>query len=291
MSLDTTTPSTRVQPTPLLQTRVTDRLSEFPWWVLLLLLISVILIYNFITNETYNAIIGRILVGVRLTIIITINAYALSLVIGLVTAFGQMSRNPISRNIATLYVQIVRGIPALVLIIYIAVAIVPLVIGWINGLGDWLVTLGWLKESNALSSLNQRNVDYVIRGIIALAINYGAFSSEIFRAGIQSIEKGQLEASKALGLTWFQSMRFVVLPQAFRRILPPLGNDFISMLKESSLLSVLGVQEITQLGKKDASSTFMYLETYNTVAFIYLSMTLILSMGVKYMEKRLKTGD
>lgn len=275
----------------MIQTRVTERLSEFPWWVLFLLLVSVILIYNFITNATYNSIIGRILEGVRLTILITINAYALSLVIGLITAFGQMSRNPISRNIATFYVQIVRGIPALVLIIYIAVAIVPLVISWINGLGNWLASLGWLHESNSLSSLNQRNVDYVIRGIIALAINYGAFSSEIFRAGIQSIEKGQLEASKALGLTWFQSMRFVVLPQAFRRILPPLGNDFISMLKESSLLSVLGVQEITQLGKKDASSTFMYLETYNTVAFIYLSMTLILSMGVKYMEKRLKTGD
>lgn len=275
----------------MIQTRVTERLSEFPWWVLFLLLVSVILVYNFITNATYNSIIGRILEGVRLTILITINAYALSLVIGLITAFGQMSRNPISRNIATFYVQIVRGIPALVLIIYIAVAIVPLVISWINGLGNWLASLGWLHESNSLSSLNQRNVDYVIRGIIALAINYGAFSSEIFRAGIQSIEKGQLEASKALGLTWFQSMRFVVLPQAFRRILPPLGNDFISMLKESSLLSVLGVQEITQLGKKDASSTFMYLETYNTVAFIYLSMTLILSMGVKYMEKRLKTGD
>lgn len=275
----------------MLQTRVTDRLSEFPWWVLLLLLLSIILIYNFITNETYNAIFGRILEGVRLTILITINAYALSLVIGLITAFGQMSKNPISRNIATFYVQIVRGIPALVLIIYIAVAIVPLVIGWINGLGNWLVSLGWLNETNSLSTLNQRNVDYVIRGIIALAINYGAFSSEIFRAGIQSIEKGQLEASKALGLTWFQSMRFVVLPQAFRRILPPLGNDFISMLKESSLLSALGVQEITQLGKKDASSTFKYLETYNTVAFIYLSMTLILSMGVRYMEKRLKTSD
>jgi polar amino acid transport system permease protein len=100
-----------------------------------------------------------------------------------------------------------------------------------------------------------------------------------------------VEASRALGLTWTQSMRFIILPQAFRRILPPLGNDFISMLKESSLLSALGVNEITQLGKKDASASFLYLETYSTLAFLYLSMTLILSMGVKYMEKRLKTGD
>ncbi|MGW8181316.1 MAG: amino acid ABC transporter permease, partial [bacterium] len=114
---------------------------------------------------------------------------------------------------------------------------------------------------------------------------------EVFRAGIQSIEKGQLEASKALGLNWFQTMRLVVLPQAIRRILPPLGNDFISMLKESSLVSVLGVEEITLRGKQYSARSFLYPQTYNTVAFLYLSMTLILSMGVKFMERRLQTGE
>jgi polar amino acid transport system permease protein len=177
------------------------------------------------------------------------------------------------------------------LILYVAIAIVPLFASMIHDLGDWMASIGLLAEENALSNLNQRNISLTVRGTIALAINYGAFSAEIFRAGIQSIEKGQIEASRALGLTWYQSMRFIVLPQAFRRILPPLGNDFISMLKESSLLSALGVNEITQLGKKDASASFQYLETYSTLAFLYLSMTLILSMGVKYMEKRLKTGD
>jgi polar amino acid transport system permease protein len=188
-------------------------------------------------------------------------------------------------------VQIIRGIPVLVLIFYTALVIVPAGIGLLNVLGDWMVSMGWLSAENPLSSLTSRDVNFVVRGIIALAINYGAFSSEVFRAGIQSIGKGQLDASKALGLSWTQTMRYVVLPQAIRRILPPLGNDFISMLKESSLVSVLGVNEITQLGKKYSASSFLYPQTYNVVAFLYLSLTLILSMGVKFMEQRMSTGE
>ena len=202
-----------------------------------------------------------------------------------------MSKNVVIKNLATLYVQVVRGIPVLVLIFYTALVIVPLAIELINALGAWLAGIGVLEADNVLISLTSRDVDFVIRGIIALAINYGAFSSEVFRAGIQSIEKGQLEASRALGLNWFRTMRLVVLPQAIRRILPPLGNDFISMMKESSLVSVLGVKEITLQGKQYAAASFLYPQTYNVVAFLYLSITLILSMGVKFMEKRLQTED
>jgi polar amino acid transport system permease protein len=132
-------------------------------------------------------------------------------------------------------------------------------------------------------------VAQVTRGVIALAFSYGAFSSEIFRAGIQSIEKGQVEAGKAIGLTWFQSFRYVILPQALRRVLPPLGNDFIAMLKESSLLSVIGINEITLQSKQYAARSFLFLETYTTGAFLYLSMTLLLSMGVRLMERRMKS--
>jgi polar amino acid transport system permease protein len=178
-----------------------------------------------------------------------------------------------------------------VLIFYTALVIVPLGIELINALGSWLANIGLLNAENVLTSLNARNVDFVFRGILALAINYGAFSAEVFRAGIQSIEKGQLEASKALGFNWVQTMRLVVLPQAIRRILPPLGNDFISMMKESSLVSVLGVKEITLQGKQYAAASFLYPQTYNTVAFLYLSITLILSMGVKFMERRLQTEE
>jgi polar amino acid transport system permease protein len=211
------------------------------------------------------------------------------MIIGLVTAFGQMSRNALIRNIATLYVQIVRGIPTLVLIFYIALVMIPAGVQLLHGLGEWMASIGLLEPDNFITTLHPE-CKFRHRGRHRPG-DQRRFSSEIFRSGIESIEKGQLEASKALGLNWTKTMRLVILPQAIRRVLPPLGNDFIAMLKESSLLSVLGVGEITQLGKKYSSASFLYPETYNTVAFLYLSMTLILSMGVKYMEKRLKVGE
>ena len=278
------------EPTALVQTRVTNLLANFPWWALIIALLAVFLVYSFLTDATYQEIFAFIVVGVRVTIQVTLIAFAISLIVGLITAFGLMSDNVIAKNLANLYVQIIRGIPVLVLIFYTALVIVPAAINMLNALGNWMVSMGWLGAENALSSMDSRDVDFIVRGIIALAINYGAFSAEVFRAGIQSIGKGQWEASKALGLSWGQTMRYVVLPQALRRIMPPLGNDFISMLKESSLVSVLGVQEITQLGRKYSASSFIYPQTYNTVAFLYLSITLILSMGVKYMERRMSTG-
>jgi polar amino acid transport system permease protein len=144
-----------------------------------------------------------------------------------------------------------------------------------------------------LANLGDRSagleVSFEARAIIALAISYGAFSAEIFRAGIESIGRGQMEAARSLGMSYFQAMRHIILPQAVRRVLPPLGNDFIAMLKESSLVSALGVQDITQLGKLYGASSFQYLKTYNMVAVMYLSMTLLLSLLVKGMEKRLQT--
>jgi polar amino acid transport system permease protein len=290
------TRNTIAEATPLVQTRVTNRLADFPWWALILALMGVLLVYNFATNSTYQDIITYLVAGIRLTIIVTLVSFALSMIIGLITAFAQMSTGTnflsiVVRNVATGYVQIIRGIPVIVLIFYTALVIVPAGINGLNTLGNWFVSMGWLEPDNSLSNMTSRGVSFVIRGIIALAINYGAFSAEVFRAGIQSIEKGQLEASRALGLNWGQMMRYVILPQAIRRILPPLGNDFISMLKESSLVSVLGVGEITQLGKKYSAASFLYPQTYNTVAFLYLSMTIILSMGVKYLERRMATGE
>jgi polar amino acid transport system permease protein len=278
------------------QTRITNWAANFPWWGLILALMGVLLVFSFATNSTYQDIIIYLIAGIRLTVTVTLVSFAFSMIIGIITAFAQMSEgtNFISvaaRNLATLYVQIIRGIPVIVLIFYTALVIVPAGITALNALGDWMVSMGWLAADNTLSNVTSRGVSFVVRGIIALAINYGAFSAEVFRAGIQSIEKGQLEASRALGLNWVQMMRYVVMPQALRRILPPLGNDFISMLKESSLVSVLGVGEITQLGKKYSAASFLYPQTYNVVAFLYLSMTLILSMGVKYMESRMNVGE
>ncbi|MEJ2011887.1 MAG: amino acid ABC transporter permease [Anaerolineales bacterium] len=127
-----------------------------------------------------------------------------------------------------------------------------------------------------------------LRAIVALSIGYGAYEAEVFRAGIQSIGRGQMEAARSLGMTYFQAMRFVILPQAVRRILPPLGNDFIAMLKDSSLATVLAVREITQLGRLRRASTFRVFETFNVVSFLYLAMTLLLSAVVRVLEQRMQ---
>ncbi len=278
------------KPVPSASARLTTNLSEFPWWVLVILGFAGLLIYNFLTDETYQEVIRFIIVGVRLTILVTLSAYSIAIVLGLATALGQLSSNVVAKNAAILYVQVVRGIPILVQIFIWALVLVPLGVDFLNNIGDGLANAGLLSSENALNELDVRDVPFLIRGIIALAISYGAFSSEIFRAGIQSIERGQIEAADSLGLNRFQSLRLIILPQAVRRVLPPLGNDFIAMLKESSLVSVIGIAEITQLSKKYAAASFVFPETYYSLAFLYLAMTMVLSVGVKFMERRLKSG-
>ena len=274
---------------PQFQAKVSDRLSQFPLWALVIAFAGVLLVYNFATNETYRDIFSSLFIGMKFTIIVTLSAYVFAIMLGLLTALGQLSDNIIVKNIAMLYVQLIRGVPIIVQIFYWAFVLVPALVSLFNVVGEFLGARGILGPENFLMTLTNRDVNFMVRGIIALAVSYGAFSSEIFRAGIQSIEIGQIEAAKALGLSWFQQFRLIIFPQAIRRILPPLGNDFIAMLKESSLVSVLGVQEITQLGKKYAAASFLFPQTYNTVAFLYLSMTLLLSMGVRFMERRLRT--
>ena len=293
--MDTTTPPLEAptdvgRPLPSFSARLSTILSDFPWWVLIVSAAGLLLIIQFVTDETYNEVIRFIAVGIRLTITVTLSAYSIAIVLGLVTALGQLSQNVIARNAAVLYVQVVRGIPILVQIFIWALVLVPLGIDVVNNLGNSLAGLGLLQTENFLTALNVRDIGFIMRGIIALSLSYGAFSSEIFRAGIQSIERGQVEAADSLGLTRFQSLRLIILPQAIRRVLPPLGNDFIAMLKESSLVSVIGVAEITQLGKKYAAASFVFPQTYYSLAFLYLAMTLVLSAGVKFMERRLKSG-
>ncbi len=266
-------------------------LADLPYWAMIILLFGAFLVYNFITDETYSQIFSTLVEGVMVTIQVTLISYFFALFLGLTTALMQLSENFLLRNIAQLYVQIVRGVPILVQIFYWAFVIFPIILDGLHALGASLATAGILQSENWMVLLDAKEVGFLPRGIAALAFSYGAFSSEIFRAGIQSIEKGQREAASALGLTWFQSLRFIVLPQAFRRVLPPLGNDFIAMLKETSLVSAIGVGEITQEGKKYAAASFLFPETYNTVAFLYLSMTLVLSTAVRYMERRLKTDQ
>ncbi len=201
--------------------------------------------------------------GIFLTLRVTLQAYALALIIGLIFGLLRVQKNPVMYAFSTLYVEVIRGIPLLVILLYAGFVISP-----------------WLRDHTPLNLGDEQEA------VLGLAFGYGAFIAEIFRAGIQSISRGQMEAARSLGMSYPQAMRFVVLPQAVRVVLPPLGNDFISMLKDSALISVLALPDLLQLGRLYVSRTFRAFEGYNTVAILYLIMTLFLSMVVRIIERR-----
>jgi len=267
-------------------------LQNAPWWALILALLGIFILYQILSNEDYRQAFIFLRSGIRLTVIVTTSAYVIAATIGLITGLGRVSDNIIPYTLSTLYVEIIRGVPMLVQLIYVAFVIVPLAISGANGLGNWILGSSALAATlqgpaQWLAVLSIRDVDMTTRGIIGLAVGYGAYEAEVYRAGIQSIERGQMEAARSLGMSYFQAMRYVILPQAVKRVLPPLGNDFIAMLKDSSLLSALAIRELTQLGKLNRASTFRTFETWNTVTFLYLTMTILLSMGVKVLERRM----
>ncbi|MCS6773721.1 MAG: amino acid ABC transporter permease [Thermoflexales bacterium] len=252
------------------QTQVVDRLAQLPWWLIVIALGGVLLLWQFLTNETYITILSRVVSGIGVTLTVALSGYVIAIVVGLLLGLGRVSSNPVVYNLATLYVQVVRGVPILVLLFYIALVVIPLVL--------------------QVFGIRPATFDFTFRAVIALGLAYAGFEAETFRAGIQSISKGQMEAARSLGMSYAQAMRYVILPQAIRRVLPPLGNDFVSMIKDSSLVSVLGVNDITNLARLYAAASFRYAETFNTLAFMYLSLTLLLSLGVRWVEKRLSEG-
>jgi polar amino acid transport system permease protein len=178
----------------------------------------------------------------------------------------------------------------LVLIFFIALVGVPAAVRGVNALGTGLVELGLDKIGSALAS-TRNELPMNTRAVIALSVTYGAFLAEIFRAGIQSIGRGQMEAARSQGMSYWQAMRYIILPQAIRNVLPALGNDFISMLKDSSLVSVLAVRDITQIARLYAGRTFQYEQSYITLAVLYLTMTVLLSLLMKYIEKRIQKNE
>jgi polar amino acid transport system permease protein len=276
---------------------IVDRLqlNKLPWWGIVILVSALAITYLILTNDNYQDTFIFLKDGVVTTIRITFFAYLLSLVIGLLTGIARTSKNTFVYTIATLYVEVIRGIPMIVLILYIAFGVVPLFITFVNYLGNVGLdpSTGTALEQLFLylSEYTIRNISMEFRGILALGIGYGAYEAEVFRAGIQAISRGQMEAARSLGMSYFKAMRLIILPQAIRAVLPPLGNDFISLLKDSALLTVLAVNELTQLSRKRRSSTFRVFETFNVVVFLYLAMTLLLSAGVRYIEKRMKIED
>lgn len=266
--------------------------ASLPWWALLLGATALLLIYLILSDANYRATFLFLKNGVIVTLRITLIAFPISTVIGLFVGLARTSKNVFFYTVATIYVEVIRGIPLVVLILMIAFGFVPMFIVVTNAIGAW----GLAKFQadvlvnffSALESYSIRSISLELRGVIALAIGYGAFEAEVFRAGIQSIGKGQMEAARSLGMSYFLAMRLIILPQAVRRILPPLGNDFIALLKDSSLITVLAVNELTQLTRIRRASTFRVMEAFNVAAFLYLSMTLVLSAAVRLLERRLK---
>lgn len=200
-----------------------------------------------------------LLLGAGVTIEITTLSVAFGFLIGMFVGMGRLCGRKLISYPAAIYVDFIRGTPLLVQIFLIYFAL-PKLIG--------------------------HPIDPFVAAISACSINSGAYVAEIFRAGIQSIDKGQMEAGRSLGMTWGQTMRHVILPQAFKRIIPPLGNEFIAMLKDSSLVSVIGFEELTRRGQLIIARTYGSFEIWLTVAFIYLIMTLAISRFVAYLERR-----
>lgn len=274
---------------PMRQDPISERLSRFPWWAVALVLIMIAAYVIIFTDPDFREAVLFIVAGLQLTITVALISYAIALFLGLLAGLGRISRNMLLNNLATLYVELIRGIPMLVLIFFIAFVGVPAVMNGFNALGRFLVAQGVSFLGAPLTRLDGQSISMSVRAIVALAVTYGAFLAEIFRAGIQSIGRGQMEAARSLGMSYGQAMRYVILPQAIRNVLPALGNDFVAMVKDTSLVSVLAVRDVTQIARLYAGRTFRFPEAYTTLAVLYLTLTVVLSMFVRLLERRLKT--
>lgn len=232
------------------------------WWIAVVLAVVFIVGAAVLKPVPYWEIIQFIGDGLVVTFQITIVSMTFALLLGLIAGLGRTATNPFFNILASLYVEVIRGIPLLAQLFWIYYAM------------SRFIRLG-----------------PQVSAVLGLTICYGAYIGETFRGGIQSIPKGQMEAARALGLTRGQAMRYVIVPQAVRVILPPVGNEFIAMLKDSSLVSVLAISDMLRRGREYASRTFAYFETYTLVALVYLLVTLIFSRVVFYIEQGMSRQD
>ena len=256
--------------------------TEFPWWLAAAGAVALAAALAIAASDLYAQIFTTIARGIGITIFVTVVAFAMASALGLGVALMALSGSAVLRQTARFYVEIIRGVPILVLLFWIAFAGVPAFVA------GWNFCTGALQRAGFVGELQVRDISLLWRAVLALTIAYSSFLAEIFRAGIQAVPAGQVEAAKALGLSRFQRFRFIVWPQAFRTILPPYGNDFVSMVKDSSLVSVLGVADITQIAKVSAAGSFRFFETYSIVAYIYLLLTVGLSIALRALERRMR---
>lgn len=261
-----------------------EQMRHFPWWGVLLVVGLGAALIAMLGSEQYRDALRFIISpntetevlfgialrnGVRITLYVTVVSYIIALILGLFLGIMRVSKNPLLYHLSTLYVEVMRGVPMLVLILWIGFVIVP-----------------WLRDA----SDGAFEMSRIVGAIIGLGMGYAAYLAEVYRAGIESIHRGQMEAARSLGMSYPQAMQHVILPQAIRRVVPPLANDFVAMLKDSALVSVVAVPEILQSARLYVSRTFRAFEGYNSAAFLYLVLTLVFIFLVRYIERRWKNA-
>jgi len=248
-----------------------------PWWWLVVGTAGIILLLILVRADPYLDILVFVRDGLLITIVLTLVSFVFIIVVGLLGGLGRISSNRIVRFLASLYVEIVRGIPLLVQLMwwYFAAPVVIQAIG---------VALN-------VAALAQYRANAIFLAIVGLVICYGAYMTEIFRAGIQSIHRGQMEAARSLGMNYLQSMRYVILPQAFRVVLPPVGNEFIMLMKDTSLVSVVAVADLTRRGREFMAIHFNPIEVWTFIALLYLVMTLFSARLIARLEKSRGVGS
>jgi polar amino acid transport system permease protein len=247
------------------------------WWWLVAAVIGLVALLSLLIPDPYLRIIRFVSDGILVTVGVTLTAFIVTLLLGLVIALGRLSKNGFVRWITTIYVEVARGIPLLVQLLF-----------WYFAFPSLIQSLGRLINFQAFI---RYHANPFVMAILGLTFCYGAYMSEIYRAGIQSIPKGQNEAARSLGMTHGQAMRYIILPQAVKVILPPVGNEFISLLKDSSLVSVVAVADMTRRGREFMAANFIPVETWMMIALLYLVMTLIAARVVAWIEKKTQTEE
>ena len=242
-----------------------SRWSGVPWWLVGIGLTIAVIGYYVLTDEVWRSAFNVIRKGLHVTVIVTGVGFVIALVLGLAIGLMRLTRNTVVKNVAMYYIEFIRGVPVIVTIFFFSLVV------W----GQWLRNFGVPVPSN------------FVRATIAVGLIYAAFIAEVFRAGIESVPTGQREAGESVGLSKRHVMRFIVLPQAVRNIMPALGNDLIALLKDSALVSVLAVPEITQRTRVYTGSTFHFMEGYLVLTGFYLVLTTGLSLVLRWYEKRI----
>jgi polar amino acid transport system permease protein len=246
------------------------------WWLLVVFVVALIITLSVLWPNPFLMTVQSVSDGIVVTIYVTAISFVLIIFVGLLGGLGRLSKNWVIKSIATLYVEVFRGIPLLVQLIF-----------WYFAFPSVIQRIG---DALHFAPFSDYYANPVAMAVIGLTICYGAYMSEIYRAGIQSISKGQTEAARSLGMSQFQAMRYVILPQAIRVILPPMGNEFISLLKDSSLVSVVSVADLTTRGRQFASKYATPIETWSMVALLYLVMTILSARVVNWIERKTKTS-